>query len=107
MGGGAAQGEAIREAIAARVPGAHDTPILDPTLVERTALMSTSLEEGDTMISSRTSTTRPQRLDQQRLQLLTVLSATAVQSSGASRKAVWSTPAPFGTTGDRRERRRR
>src|SRR3954452_7636737 len=44
VSGGAAHGDAIREAIAARVPGADDAPILDPALVERTALMSTSLE---------------------------------------------------------------
>src|SRR3954454_24599238 len=42
--GRAAHGDAIREAIAARVPGADDAPILDPALVERTALMSASLE---------------------------------------------------------------
>src|SRR5205823_628514 len=46
VSGGTAQGDAIREAIAARVPGADDTPILDPTLVKRTALMSTAVEQG-------------------------------------------------------------
>src|SRR6476469_8833544 len=45
VGGGAAQGDAIREAIAARVPRADDTPILGTAFVERPALTSTSLEE--------------------------------------------------------------
>src|SRR5262245_8037611 len=45
VGGGAAQGSTVREAITARVPRADDTAILDPAVVERTALMSTSLEE--------------------------------------------------------------
>src|SRR3954463_7455984 len=42
--GGAAHGDTIRKAIAAGVPGADDAPILEPAVVERTALMSTLLE---------------------------------------------------------------
>src|SRR4051794_36966300 len=43
--GGPAESSAVREAIAARVAGAHDAAVFDPALVKWTTLMSTTIQE--------------------------------------------------------------